>query len=758
MKRLDWKYLPIAALFVLSTALAPVYRAQDGNSVTRVRTDPPGAFYSVDGTTFTNDSAAIWPIGSKHTLSALSPQFAPANPKIRYTFSGWQFGDAASALNPTTITASSYYPEIVGHFSTEYALSLVFFDCPDPTNCSSPGTIYVGGAPFVSSQDIFLSVGATATLQAVPNPGWVFVGWGGANQIVTGFQTKVTMTQPMSVYPKFQPARKITLLTNPPELQVLADRAAVYTPAVLDWGMNTTHSLGPVSPQRDKFSKLWVFQSWSDQGADNHAYLVGNSTGGDTVTATYIPGAAVTILTQPVGLPLKVDGTSTTLNPLNPYNFVWGVGETHKVEAPAQQTDAQGRVWKFASWSNGGAAAQQIQVPADADVTGGMQLTASYTQMGKLTVTSPLSSLSVKVDGADCATPCEVLGSLGQKVRISAPASIPQNDNSRLDFNGFPGGGSEYTVTLGENLQTVAATYRTMNRFVAASDPPNGATWRIDPASGDGFYGTDAVVAVALSARPGFRFRRWDGDLSGTIPSGTVSMTAPRAVRAMMDPIPYIAPTGVGNAAGATPSTSVAAGSVVSIFGANLAAGTAVAGDGLLPQALAGVTVHVGDRLLPLVFASPEQINAVLPGDLAEGQQVLSVSPPAQSDVRTAFTVARNAPGLFSTVFHEDGSAVSGDAPARSGELLTVYGTGFGPTDHPRLDGFPVPADPNYLIADAVQGHVGDTLVQVVKASAAAGKVGIDAVQFRLPNGTSSGLLKITVNGVDSNTITLPVQ
>jgi uncharacterized protein (TIGR03437 family) len=235
-------------------------------------------------------------------------------------------------------------------------------------------------------------------------------------------------------------------------------------------------------------------------------------------------------------------------------------------------------------------------------------------------------------------------------------------------------------------------------------------------------------------------------------------MNSPRSVRALLDAIPYIAPTGVGNAAGTTPSTAVAPGSVVSIFGANMASATAVAGDGMLSQTLAGVTVRVGDRLLPLVFASPTQINAVLPADLGEGQQILTVSPPAQPDVRTVFTVARNAPGIFGTIIHENGSAVTGDSPALSGELLTIYGTGFGPTDHTRLDGFPVPSSPDYLTVDPVSGQVGDTAIQVVKAFAAPGKVGIDAVQFRLGDGSVSGPLKITVNGVDSNPVTLPVQ
>jgi uncharacterized protein (TIGR03437 family) len=448
----------------------------------------------------------------------------------------------------------------------------------------------------------------------------------------------------------------------------------------------------------------------------------------------------------------------TTATPLNPFYFAWGVGEKHKVEALPELTDAQGRVWRFSSWSNGGNAAQIIDIPLDADVTGGVRLTATYTQLGKLTVTSPIYPLSVQVDGADCATPCEVVREMGQRIRIAAPPSIGQGEGSRLDFNGWPGGGLEYVVTLGEVAQTVSAGYHTMNRLAAASDPPNGASWRVDPESPDSYYRNDAIVSISLTAQPGFRFRRWDGDLTGVTPNGVLAMNAPRSVRAVLDAVPYIAPAGVTNAAGATPSTAVAPASIISIFGANLSSSTASAGVGMLPQTLGGTTVRVGDRLLPLVFASPEQINAVLPSDLAMGQQILTVTPANMPDVRTNFTVARNAPGLFVGVFHEDGSAVSAESPARKGELLTVYGTGFGPTVTPRFDGFPVPASPDLQISDGIEGKVDGSAVEIVKSVAAPGKVGIDRVQFRIAAGTTSGSLRITVNSVESNPVTLPIE
>jgi uncharacterized protein (TIGR03437 family) len=56
---------------------------------------------------------------------------------------------------------------------------------------------------------------------------------------------------------------------------------------------------------------------------------------------------------------------------------------------------------------------------------------------------------------------------------------------------------------------------------------------------------------------------------------------------------------------------------------------------------------------------------------------------------------------------------------------------------------------------------IGDGAIQPENVFAAPGRVGVDALQFRLPDGSLSGTnaaLHITVNGQDSNTASLPVQ
>ena len=55
--------------------------------------------------------------------------------------------------------------------------------------------------------------------------------------------------------------------------------------------------------------------------------------------------------------------------------------------------------------------------------------------------------------------------------------------------------------------------------------------------------------------------------------------------------------------------------------------------------------------------------------------------------------------------------------------------------------------------------QAGDATIAPDKAFAVPGRFGIDAVQFRV-NGVASGnvTLKVTIDGVDSNTVLLPVQ
>jgi uncharacterized protein (TIGR03437 family) len=757
----------IAIVFAAGVFFAParVTRAQT-QSMTTVSTSPAGPAFSVDGTNYFNSMSAMWPQGSKHTLSTQPVQASAQG--VQYTFSGWSWSGGQLVGNPAVVTADPSITSYQAMFSTEYRLIVLFNNCADGTPCVPPGQVLVNGAPITSSQTTFVAAGSAAVLQAYPNDGYVFAGWlSDTKQLIQGFQTSITLNAPTTITAIFQPVQFVNLATVPAGLSVLADRTQVFTPIAMQWGLNTTHSLAPVSPQQDNQGAWWVFNSWSDGGAPTHAYTV-PGLASTTVTATYGPGVTVDFYTNPQGLHLTVDGADSWSS----YAFVWGVGQTHTVTAPSTQTDSKGNIWAFSDWSNGGTQTQSIAVP-QSSVGTGMRMVANYTQLGHLTVTSPLSGLSVSVNGSACAVPCDIQQPPGTQITITAPASVPVSAASREDFAGWSNGAGTgpLTVTLGTTAVTVAANYHQMNYLATATAPSGAASFSLQPASPDSFYDSQTNVTVAVTPLPGFRFQNWSGDLTGSTLSGTLSMSAPRSVQAVFKKVPYIAPGGVSNGAGITPQNGVAPGSVVSIFGANLTESTALGPVSPMSQTLGGLTLQVGGRLLPLYFVSPTQINFQLPDDLQPGAQTVTVSAQGQPDVQASFTIVQDAPGLFpmaandqtyAVATHADGTPVTLAAPVQQGETITLYGTGFGPTTPARPFGLAVPDSPSYLLNDGITIQIGSAAPVVpIAAYAVPAAVGVDAVQFTLgsdaPTATSAQLT-VTVNGQVSNMVLLPIQ
>lgn len=745
---------------------ATVAQSQTQSMVT-VSATPDGPTFSVDGTNYIHAMSAIWPQGSKHTLN-VSPQIQGTAQGVQYSFQGWNWVGGQLIGNPTVVTADPSLTSIQAVFTMSYRLNVLFNNCPDATPCASPGTVLVNGAAVTTNQTLFVAAGTSALLQAYPNDGFVFVGWqSGASQVIQGFQTTVSMNAPTSVTAVFAPVQYVKLATVPAGLSVLADRTQVFTPISMQWGLSTVHTLGPVSPQQDNQGNWWVFSSWSDSGPAIHAYTVPNLQSA-TVTATYAPGAKVDLLTSPQGLSLTVDGASSWPS----YSFVWGAGENHTLSAPATQTDSKGNIWAFSNWSNGGSATQTLTVPQSA-LNGGMRLVANYTQLGHLTVTSPVSGLSVNINGDSCATPCDIQQALGTQLSITAPASVPVSSVSRLDFAGWSNGAGAgpLNVTLGTTAITVSPNYRQMNFLATSTAPTGAASFTLAPTSPDSFYDSQSTVTLSVTPMPGFRFQNWSGDLSGSSATQALTMNAPRSVQAVFSKVPYIAPGGVSNGAGTTPQTGVAAGSVVSIFGANLAPATALGPTSPMLQALGTTTVQVGGRLAPLFFVSAGQINFQLPADLPPGPQTVTVSSQGMPDVQSSFTVVQDAPGLFplavdsqtfAVATHADGSPVTTASPAQQGETITLYGTGFGSSTPARPFGFAVPDSPAYVLNDTISVQVGSANPLTPSAAfAAPGSVGVDAIQFTLgsdaPSGTNAQLT-VTVNGQVSNTVLLPIQ
>lgn len=763
MKRILW--------LVLAQMAAGALWAQEALVSTRVFTQVRGAQFTVDGTLYTNSAVFLWPEKSKHILSIDPVQNISSG--IRFSFTNWKDSQGRALSDGTTLAVTAdrtiAYYQAMG--KTEYAIGLQFNSGGLPSFSCTPGTgfgkVYLDGACYAQDAQVWADAGTTHTAEAYPPPGYVCLGWdidvGNTAATVINF----VLNKPIPLHPRFQPAVRVTLETSPPGLQVLADRAPVNTPVTLDWAQNSQHTLGPVSPQWDpQQGHLWVFDSWAHGGSEQQAYTAtGPVNIPVTLTARFVPGAQVSLLTSPEGLKLAVDGREIWPS----YNFVWAVGSTHQVSAPAEQVNARGRRYLFQNWSNGGAPSQDVTVREAAAVSG-LRLVASYEMLGKLTIRSSPTEVGVLVNGAECRTPCLLEPRQGASVRVAAPATVAWTDAMRLDFDGWADGGpQERSWTAGAEEAFLVARYRLSHLLRASVDPPEAAAFQFYPPSADGYYPAETEVTVVLEPKTGYRLKYWEGDLLGRELSGLVRMSGPRLVRAVLEKVPSITPVGVRNAAGETPQPGVAAGSIIALYGANLAPAFESGPASPLAQTIAGVTVRVSERLLPLVFVSPEQINAQLPSDLREGDYTATVRWEGQPEVKASFQVVRNAPGLFSNLVEgqpfalgtrPDGSLLSADNPARRGETVTLLGTGFGPYQGPVLDGFAVPETVKLPLADKVEVLLGDRLIDPSFAGAAPGYVGLTALRFALPADLPTGALelKTRVNARTSNTVLLAVK
>jgi len=110
--------------------------------------------------------------------------------------------------------------------------------------------------------------------------------------------------------------------------------------------------------------------------------------------------------------------------------------------------------------------------------------------------------------------------------------------------------------------------------------------------------------------------------------------------------------------------TSLAPGSILSAFGDSLAAETAQAPAGELPTSLGGTEVRIRasagvERVAPLYFVIPAQINYVLPAGTPAGTATVTVLRGGQQAATGSLQVAVVAPGVFTANMDGRGPAAA---------------------------------------------------------------------------------------------------
>ena len=220
-----------------------------------------------------------------------------------------------------------------------------------------------------------------------------------------------------------------------------------------------------------------------------------------------------------------------------------------------------------------------------------------------------------------------------------------------------------------------------------------GAAWiNLSPSSGT----APATLSISVEPRnmaPG----TYTSTVHITATGATASPVSVTITLVVSGSLPVGVITGVANAASYQPS--FASGTWVAIFGKSLSEITRLwqssdFGNGQLPTSLSNVSVTIDGKPAYIEYIGPSQINVLAPDDATVGPVEVQVTTAGQVSNSVTAQKQQFAPAFFTVsavtyvaAVHLDGTLVSKSNPAKPGEVIEVYGTGFGPTNPPLESG-----------------------------------------------------------------------
>jgi uncharacterized protein (TIGR03437 family) len=229
---------------------------------------------------------------------------------------------------------------------------------------------------------------------------------------------------------------------------------------------------------------------------------------------------------------------------------------------------------------------------------------------------------------------------------------------------------------------------------------------------------------------------------------------------------PAISSGGVTSAANA--KAGVVAGSWITIYGQNFTTSTrSWRGDeivnGVLPTSLDGVSVTVNGKPAAISFISPGQINAQAPDDTSTGTVAVVVKNAAGESTPAMVNLQQFSPACFQfdsthvAAVAPDGTLIAPagllgagvtSRPAKPGETILLFGTGFGPTSPG------VPAGKVFQGAANLSNNVRITIGGAQADVSFAGLSGAGLYQFNVtvPSTVADGDQSVaaSIGGVDS--------
>jgi len=247
-----------------------------------------------------------------------------------------------------------------------------------------------------------------------------------------------------------------------------------------------------------------------------------------------------------------------------------------------------------------------------------------------------------------------------------------------------------WTSNLGGAAQSIAvdANENVWAVGQASSTFPNTNGWSTGPEFVAGFNAAGTQLIYSALFPFGTVAQSVAVDPSGLVHvaglTGFVSAISPSAA-------PTMTIFDFQNAAGGTVTARISPAEVISIYGPGIGPSTpatAAPSGGFYPKTLAGVQVTINGMTMPLLYVSANQINAVVPMEVAAGAgATIRVSNGATVSPNYPVWIVTSAPEAFLPAINQDGTVNSQTNPAKSGSTVIFYATGWQSNFAPLVDG-----------------------------------------------------------------------
>ena len=422
---------PLTLTVTSDVAVVATFKAIE-HTVTATVNDP--AMGSVEG-------AGVYTYGASATLTAIANE--------GYEFVGWTVGENTVTDNPLTLTVTSDVTVVATFKAIEHTVTAT-------VNDPAMGSVEGAGV---------YTYGASATLTAIANEGYEFVGWMVNGEALTDNPLLLTVTSDVTVVATFKAIEHtITATVNDPTMGTV-EGAGVYT-----YGASATLTATA--------SEGYEFVGWMVNGealTDNPLTLT--VTGDVTVVATFKA--------------IEHTVTATVNDPA--MGSVEGAG-VYNYGASATLTATANEGYEFVGWTIGENTV--IDNPLTLTVTSDVTVEATFKAI-EHTITATVNDPAMgTVEGAGVYT-------------YGATATLTATANEGYEFVGWTVGentvtDNPLTLTVTSDV-TVVATFKAIEHTVTATvnDPAMGTV------EGAGVYTYGASATLTATANEGYEFVGW---------------------------------------------------------------------------------------------------------------------------------------------------------------------------------------------------------------------------------------------------------